>query len=114
MNAPPDPATVVMNQMFPPGPPPGDAITVYDGVDKSKGQSFSFRAWDLRGPLLKLAWDLLRFRKITDGKLFGNDDTVPSGLYDWVVFTAYTTRQNNQILRRLAKVAAIDISDITG
>ena len=109
----PDPAFVVQQQVFPPGPPPPDAITVYDGADPAKGQNFSFRAWDLRGPILRIVWDLLRFRKIGDGKQFGADATVPHGLYDWVLYTAYLTNQNNQILRKLAQVGNIDISAIT-
>lgn len=108
----PDPVTTVQNQLFPPGAPPADAIIVYDGVDPAKGQKFSFKAWDLRGPILKLCWDLLRFQKIDNGKL-PPDRTTPVGLRDSVNIILRLTDQNNIILRRLAAANKIDISDLT-
>ena len=103
----------IQAQLFPPGPEPADAITVYDGADPAKGQKFAFRAWDLRGPLLKLAWDLLRFQLIDNGKL-PPDRKTPLGLRDSVNIILRTTDQNNAILQRLAASAKVDISDITG
>ena len=111
MSAPIDPATVVQNQLFPPGPEPADAITVYEGADPVT-EFKPWRAWDLRGPLLKLCWDLLRFQLIESGKPVAR--TLPRGLRDTITHIWFTTEQNNQILRRLAKVGNVDHSDITG
>lgn len=108
----PDPATVVRDQMFPPGPVPRDAITMYDGAVQAKNGFASWKAWDLRGPILKMAWDLLRFQLIGAGKP-NADRTVPYGLRDSVNRIMYQTDQNNQILRKMAQVAGIDITDIT-
>jgi hypothetical protein len=108
---PPDPAFVVMGQLFPPGPTP-DTITVYDGTSTAKGQNFAFRAWDLRGPILKLAWDLLRFMVVDNGKLPA-DRTMPVGLRDSVNITLRTVDQNNTMLRRICKSLSVDISDLT-
>ena len=108
----PDPGVaVVQNQLFPPGPAPSDAITVYEGTDPTKGQKFSFRAWDLRGPILKLTWDLLRFQKVDNGHLPA-DRTTPVGLRDSVNIILRLTDQNNTILRRLAAASKVDISDL--
>ena len=116
-----DPATAVNEQMWggaampPPGAPAGaprDAVRLYEGADQAKNGFKSWWVWDLRSPILKLCWDLLRFELIDDGK--GNPDrTVPIGLRDSVNRIMYQTDQNYQILQRLAKVANIDISDIT-
>jgi hypothetical protein len=99
----PDPVGAVYQQFWgapsgPSGPP--DTITVYDGTDASKGQTFSFRAWDLRGPLLRLVWDLLRFRKLSDGASIAAeieaDPAKPHGLYDWLMYVAYKLSQQGK------------------
>jgi len=106
-----DPVAVVQAQLFPPGPKPADAITMYQGADKTKNGFASWDAWDLRGPVLRLAWDLLRFQQMPYGKMPA-DLTTPIGLRDSVNVILNMTWQNNQILQRMAKVADIDISDI--
>ena len=103
----------IQAELFPPGPEPADAITVYDGVDPSKGQNFSFRAWDLRGPILKTVWDLMRFMRVDNGKLPA-DRTTPVGLRDSVNIILRNSDQSVRILERLAAAAKVDISDITG
>jgi hypothetical protein len=110
MTVPPDPAVVVMNQLFPPGPTP-DTITVYDGTSTAKGQNFAFRAWDLRGPILKLCWDLLRFQVVDNGKLPA-DRTTPVGLRDSVNIILRDVDQNNTMLRRICAQLKIDVSDL--
>lgn len=94
----PDPAFVVQQQLFPPGPQPADAITLYEGAEKAKNGFAPWRAWDLRGPVLKLAWDLLRFRKLSDGKAIAAeiaaDPTKAHSLYDWVLYVAYQLSQS--------------------
>lgn len=117
----PDPTTVVQNQFFPPGPKPADAIILYEGADPtyqswadlSSPTKGGWWAWDLRSPILRLAWDLLRFMLIDNGKP-GTDRKRPVGLRDSVNTILYQTDQNNQILRRMAQVANINITDITG
>lgn len=107
----PDPAVVVQNQLFPPGPQPADAITMYEGASQAKNGWTPWRAWDLRGPLLKLTWDLLRFQ-VPSAPVA--DATVPVGLRDSVNNILFLTKQNNAILKALAKAGSIDISSITG
>jgi hypothetical protein len=50
-------------------------------------------AWDMRGPTLTLAWDLLRFRPVSDGAAVAadlkNNPTKPHGLFDYIVYLAY-------------------------
>lgn len=106
MTAPPDPAFVVMNEMFPPGPPPGDTIFLYDGAVQAKNGFSPWKAWDIRGWLNRLVWDLLRFQVIDSGKP-NPDRTVPYGLRDTVSAIWYLTDQNNQLLKAIAtKVGA--------
>jgi hypothetical protein len=107
----PDPAVLVQNQLFPPGPQPADAITLYEGADKAKNGFTPWRAWDLRGPLLKLCWDLLRFQVPAKPN---PDPTVPVGLRDSVNAILFLSNQNNKILRKLAEVGKVDISEIVG
>ena len=107
----PDPVSTIQSQLFPPGPQPADAIVVYEGADPAKGQKFSFRAWDLRGPILRLCWDLLRFQKVGSGYLPA-DRSTPVGLRDSVNIILRVTDQNNAILQRLAKQANVNITDL--
>jgi hypothetical protein len=107
----PDPTTVVQNQLFPPGPQPPDAITVYQGADPEKNGFSPWKAWDIRGPLLRLMWDLLRFQQMPAGKM-PTDLTTPIGLRDSVNVILRQTNQNYQILQRICEVGKIDISDI--
>lgn len=107
----PDPATVVQNQLFPPGPQPSDAIQMYQGADAIKNGFKPWTAWDLRGPILRLCWDLLRFQVMGFGKMPA-DLTTPIGLRDSVNVILNMTYQNNLMLQRMAKVAGIDVSDI--
>lgn len=107
----PDPAVVVQGQLFPPGPQPADAITMYEGATQAKNGFAPWRAWDVRGPFLKLAWDLLRFQVPTAPSA---DATLPVGLRDSVNQSLFLAKQNNQILRALAKAGNVDISAITG
>lgn len=111
MTAPPDPVTVVQAQLFPPGPKPADAITLYQGANKAQNGFAPWDAWDMRSPLLRLAWDLLRFQQVGYGKLPA-DRTIPIGLRDSINVILRATDQNYQILQRMAKIAGIDISDI--
>ncbi|WP_409428366.1 hypothetical protein [Mycobacterium sp. SMC-11] len=101
----------VMNALFPANPGPGDTITVYDGADPLKNGFAPWRAWDLRGWVRQLTWDLLRFRPIEDGRP-NADRTIKFGLFDAVMRVAYQTDQNNQILRRLATKHGVDLTDL--
>jgi hypothetical protein len=108
----PDPAFTAQQQLFPPGPRPIDAITLYEGATQAKNGFTPWAAWDLRGPILKMAWDLLRFQ--LPAKVTPLDPTVPIGLRDSINHILVQTQENNLILRRLAKTGNVDISDITG
>lgn len=109
----PDPAFVVQQQLFPPGPEPSDSITMYDGHPAGLNGWSSWKAWDMRSWLNRLTWDLLRSQPVSQGKPT-YASTVPIGLRDAITRIAYQTDQNNQILRKLAQVGNIDISAITG
>lgn len=104
----------VNNALGGPGSPsnPSDTITVYDGADTAQNSFAPWAAWDMRGWLRQLTWDLLRFRKIDAGKP-SVDRTVPLGLWDAVLRGAYQADQNNTILRRLAAKLDVDVSDLS-
>lgn len=92
----------VMNVLFPPkigGHPPVDTIVVYQGADPKRNGFAPWSAWDLRGWVRQLTWDLLRFRLIGEGK--PQDDTLPMGLFDMVIRTAYQTDENNKLLKQI-------------
>jgi hypothetical protein len=102
----------VNNALGGPGSPgnPPDTIVVYDGATVAANGFASWKAWDLRGTILTLVHDLLRFRPLSDGK---PNPGVKRGLFDWVLQAAYQTDQNNTILRRIAaKTPGVDISDL--
>lgn len=103
----PDPATVVQNQVFPPGPQPPDAITMYDGALQAKNGFAPWKSWDVRGWLNRLTWDLLRFQTIDSGKP-NPDRTVPYGLRDTITALWYLADQNNQLLQRLVASAVVN------
>jgi hypothetical protein len=90
---------------------PDDAILMYEGADPAKNGFTPWYAWDIRGWLNRLTWDLLRFKKIDDGKP-NSDRTVPSGLRDEVNAIHFLTDQNNQILRAIAAKVGADISAV--
>lgn len=91
-------------------PNPSDTITVYEGATVAANGFASWRAWDLRGTVLTLVHDLLRFRPLSDGKPVPG---IRRGLFDWVLQVAYQTDQNNTILRRIAAKTGADVSDLT-
>ena len=104
----------VMNVLFPPqqgGHPPADTIVVYQGADAQRNGFAPWSAWDMRGWIRQLVWDLLRFRLIDEGKP-NPDRTLPMGLFDHIVRIDFQTDQNNQILRRIAEKLEVDISDL--
>lgn len=103
-------ASDVMNQLFPP-PNPWDTITVYDGADPQRNGFAPWRAYDMRGWLRQLTWDLLRFRGIDEGRP-GKDRTLKIGLYDLICRIAYQTDQNNELLRRITTKLDIDVLDL--
>jgi hypothetical protein len=113
-------AQSIVNQMWgvagapPPGAPagaPADAMQIYQGADKKLNGFTSWWVWDLRSPILKLCWDLLRFQKIDDGK--GNPDrTVPVGLRDSVNEIRYKTDRALAIAELLAAKLDVDISKL--
>lgn len=105
----PDPATVVMNELFPPGPMPPDAITLYDGALQAKNGFSPWKSWDVRGWLNRLVWDLLRFQTIDSGKP-NSDRTVPYGLRDTVTATWYLADQNNVLLRAIATKVGLTVA----
>jgi hypothetical protein len=107
----PDPAFVVQQQVFPPGPQPPDAITMYDGAIPAKNGFGPWKAWDLRGWLNRLVWDLLRFQTIDSGKP-NADRTVPYGLRDTVSAIWYLTDQNNQLLKSIATKVGADMTHL--
>ena len=86
----------------------GDAIVVYEGHPNPKVR---VRTGSLRYWLKCLVWDLLRFQPIDYGKP-NPDRSLPYGLRDGVTRLMYQTDQNNVILRRLARAANVDISDL--
>jgi hypothetical protein len=96
---------------------PNDAITVYDGAGH---QWFSWaqlanggwKAWDLRGWVRQLTWDLLRFQPIDYGKP-NPDRTVPYGLRDAITRTMYQADQCEQKLDLIIAAMKIDTSSIT-
>jgi hypothetical protein len=97
-----DPVVSVQQQLFPPGPPPPDTITMYEGATQFK----PWRAWDVRGWLNRLVWDLLRFQKVDDHAPPA-DRTQPLGLRDTVTTVWFLTDQNNKLLKAIAaKVGA--------
>src|ERR1700756_4062154 len=101
----------VLAQLFPPGAAPADTIVLYDGAVQAKNGFAPWKAWDMRSPLLKLAWDLLRFQLIDNGK--GNPDrTTPIGLRDSVNEILYKTDRTLAIVELLAANAKVDISAV--
>jgi hypothetical protein len=103
----------VMNQLGGPGSPsnPADTITVYDGADPKKNGFAPWRAWDLRGWVRQLTWDLLRFRAIDDGKP-NADRTVKLGLWDAVLRTVFQVDRQDEVLKRIAAKIGVDVSDL--
>lgn len=104
----------VQRELFPPmvnGHPPTDAIVVYQNADPKRNGFAPWTAWDLRGWIRQLTWDLLRFRLIDEGKP-NPDRTLPMGMYDHIMRVAYQTDRNEKILRRIAEHLEIDISDL--
>lgn len=102
-----DPVVSVQQQLFPPGPPPPDAITLYEGATQFK----PWKAWDVRGWLNRLVWDLLRFQKVDDHAPPA-DRTQPLGLRDTVSTIWFLTDQNNKLLKAIAaKVGAASVSE---
>lgn len=84
---------------------PADKIKVYDGAGKDDGftwaqeKTFGWWAWDLRGFVKQLCWDLLRFHKISD---FSSGDTSKKwGLRDSISRIHYLAEENNQLLKKL-------------
>lgn len=92
-----DPVVSVQQQLFPPGPPPPDTITMYEGATQFK----PWKAWDVRGWLNRLVWDLLRFQKVDDHAPPA-DRTQPLGLRDTVTTIWFLTDQNNKLLKAIA------------
>lgn len=93
-----------------------DRIKVYDGAGKEDGFTWAqlpdagWWAWDLRGWVKQLAWDLLRFQKPS---AFSHGDIDKKwGMRDSITRVHFLAEQNNKILRRLAGHAGVDISDL--
>ncbi|WP_062906629.1 hypothetical protein [Mycobacterium avium] len=84
---------------------------MYEGADPAKNGFAPWEAWDMRGWLNRLTWDLLRFQKIDAGKP-SKDRSVPAGLRDTVNTIWYLTDQNNTLLRRIAAKVGVDVSDL--
>jgi hypothetical protein len=97
-----DPVVSVQQQLFPPGPPPPDTITMYEGATQFK----PWKAWDVRGWLNRLVWDLLRFQKLDDHAPPA-DRTQPLGLRDTVTTIWFLTDQNNKLLKAIATNAGV-------
>lgn len=97
-----DPVVSVQQQLFPPGPPPPDTITMYEGATQFK----PWKAWDVRGWLNRLVWDLLRFQKLDDHAPPA-DRTQPLGLRDTVTTVWFLTDQNNKLLKAIAANAGV-------
>jgi hypothetical protein len=109
----PDPAFVVQQQVFPPGPAPADTIVLYDGATVAKNGFASWKAWDIRSWINRLTWDLLRFQLIDSGKP-NSDRTVPYGLRDTVTAIWWLADQNHQLLQQLvAKSTATSVNPPT-
>lgn len=108
-------AATVMEELFPP-PVPDDAIIVYEGAsnqwyDWAHGPNGGWSAWDMRGWLRQLTWDLLRFRPLTEASVDAPEDK-PLGLWDAVLVNAKVNQRNSRILGRIADNLGVDISDL--
>ena len=104
----------VMNVLFPPKSgtnPPADTIVVYQGANPKRNGFTPWPAWDLRGWVRQLTWDLLRFRLIDEGKP-NADRTLPLGMYDMIVRNLFQTDRNEKMLRRICEKLEIDVSDL--
>ena len=96
----------------------GDKIKVYDGAGKNDGFSWAqlpdagWWAWDLRGWVRQLTWDLLRFQRPSDAK--DGSPTTKYGLRDSVNRQHLLAEQNNFMLKALCKANKIDLSGMPG
>ena len=123
MTNPTDPVSVVSQQFWgakfnapPPGAPPGaanDSYQIYEGATQAKNGFASWWVWDLRTGVFKLAWDLLRFKKIDDYKPAANEDrTVPWGMRDEISRIRYQADRALSIVEKIAAELKIDISGL--
>jgi hypothetical protein len=89
-----------------------DKIKMYDGATKSEAGFDAWWAWDIRGWLNRLTWDLLRFQKPANYK----DGNVgkPWGLRDSVSRQQLVAEQNLFVLRKLAEANKIDLTGMPG
>ena len=107
-------ANDVMSVLFPPqqdGHPPADTIVVYQGADSKRNGFTPWSAWDLRGWVRQLTWDLLRFRLIDEGKP-NPDRTLPMGMYDHICRISFQTDRSEQMLKRICEKLEIDVTDL--
>ena len=96
---------------------PNDKIVVYEGASKNlfpwaQLNNGGWHAWDLRGWVRQLVWDLLRFQKPSD-KAKGEVD-VPWGLRDSVTRQHLVAEQNNWMLQKLCEANDIDLDEMPG
>jgi hypothetical protein len=103
----------VMGILFPPrqanGQPPADAIVMYDGADKAKNGWAPWKAWDIRGWLNRLTWDLLRFKPI-DAGVPASDRTIPYGLRDTITAIWWLADANHKLLLEIGDKVGVDTS----
>ena len=106
----------VMKAMF----DPGDKIVVYEGADKAhfpwaQLANGGWWAWDLRGWVRQLVWDLLRFQKPVDKKITGDfDPALPWGLRDQITRIHLLQEQNNWMLRKLMDANKLPTTGMPG
>jgi hypothetical protein len=98
---------------------PSDKINMYDGAtaDDFPGPTGagSWQAWDMRGWLNRLTWDLLRFQDWTKyGKSMPNPKSNRWGFRDSVTRQHCIAEQNNYMLRKICAQLKIDITGIPG
>ena len=95
-----------------------DKIKVYDGAGKKDGFGWAqlpdagWWAWDIRGWIKQLTWDLLRFQRPTDFR--GGDPNKKWGARDSWSRQHLLAEQNNILLKRIAVKVGADVTGLPG
>lgn len=95
-----------------------DKIKVYDGAGKNDGFTWAqlpdagWWAWDIRGWIKALVWDLLRFQKPIDFKT--GDPSKKWGARDSLSRQHLLAEQNNFMLRKICRHYGIDLDEMPG
>jgi hypothetical protein len=84
---------------------------MYQGATQAKNGFAPWKAWDLRGPILKLAWDLLRFFPLEYGRP-NPDDTVPYGMRDSIARIMFQVNRTEKKIDLIAAKLGVDLSGV--